>query len=167
MWALFDVNWQSLKPQKHNETIFLQLELPAPALHENKTQNSSATAQVLCYKSDQKRYHVMETTHAPIIEIYISAFSRHFTTYLALYLHMQGSITYPLFQLHKVLRLGLTKHWGIILAKGQLATTNHDSAPMPQRSRFSKPTVHCTTVHCTVLSILEARLDYSHHHSRS
>ena len=30
----------------------------------------------------------------------------------------------------------------IILAKRKLATTNHDSAPRPQRSRFAKPNFH-------------------------
>ena len=29
----------------------------------------------------------------------------------------------------------------IILAKRKLATTNHDSASRPQRSRFAKPTI--------------------------
>ena len=31
--------------------------------------------------------------------------------------------------------------WGIILAKGKLATTNHDSAPRLQRSLFANPTL--------------------------
>ena len=32
-------------------------------------------------------------------------------------------------------------HWRIILTKGELATTSHDSAPRPQRSLFAKPNV--------------------------
>ena len=30
-------------------------------------------------------------------------------------------------------------HWGVILAKGQLATIHYDSAPRPQRSCFANP----------------------------